>query len=115
MSFTDAEFEAALEHFGVKGMHWGVRRDRSSGGIVRTPAEQELHDINVKSVKVGVGVGLGLTLLTAGIGLPVAALVGTGAGFATKHYAVKASSFSGTQKATGKATVDKLIKNQGKK
>lgn len=29
---SDAAREAALAHFGVKGMRWGVRKSRSSGG-----------------------------------------------------------------------------------
>lgn len=33
MPFTDEDFEEALAHFGVKGMHWGVRRDRTVSDV----------------------------------------------------------------------------------
>lgn len=37
-TFSKQEFDDYLEHFGVKGMHWGVRRN-SSGGTDRTAAK----------------------------------------------------------------------------
>ena len=39
-----------LEHFGTKGMHWGVRKQRSSSSTARTPMSKK------KKVAIGVGI-----------------------------------------------------------
>lgn len=39
---TDEDVDEFLEHFGVKGQKWGVRRNReSSGGKEKTPSRKE--------------------------------------------------------------------------
>jgi hypothetical protein len=55
---ADPAVEEFLSHFGVKGMHWGVRKDR-------TPAEQEKHDRRVKTAAI-VGSAVGIALVAAG-------------------------------------------------
>jgi hypothetical protein len=120
MPLTDADYEEALAHFGRKGMKWGEHvygeeKTSSKTVRVRTPKEQELHDINVRAGQYGAAAGLGVTIATAGIGLPVAAAIGAGVYFATKHSMQKASAFNQPHKAAGKATVDRYVSNSSKK
>jgi hypothetical protein len=35
-----------LEHHGVKGMHWGIRKDRTASLTIRHPSTGELHTIH---------------------------------------------------------------------
>ena len=80
------EFEAhILEHYGVKGMHWGVRKQREAGEKKqRTPEEQAAHDLKVaRAKKVAIGTGVlvaaaGAAVLTYKLGksgkLPISSL-----------------------------------------
>lgn len=90
--------EDYLEHFGVKGMKWGVHRD----GTRRTTGQ--------KFASVGVGAAAGLVtanLVTAKtLNVPLALVLGSGAAFAgsrfmrsrqNKHRKVKLSSLSGSK------------------
>jgi hypothetical protein len=49
---TDSmEVDEFLEHFGVKGMHWGVRRDRSSGSSRRVAkADRAFEYVGAKNI-----------------------------------------------------------------
>lgn len=56
---SEGEFELAtigdfLMHHGVKGMHWGVRKDRTASLTIRHPSTGELHTLhyNPKRVRV---------------------------------------------------------------
>lgn len=60
------EFETpqdALEHFGIKGMKWGVRRDRTSDGNSRSKEE---HSIDKKRIIKQVAIGAGILTVAAG-------------------------------------------------
>lgn len=62
VEFNPAAFEAGqdiLEHFGVKGMHWGIRRDRSeSGGSDESTAKPVMIKVRAgKRVKAKGGEG----------------------------------------------------------
>lgn len=48
----DDEVDEFLEHFGVKGMRWGVRKERSSGDEVKAPLDKKAL---AKKVAVGAG------------------------------------------------------------
>ncbi len=48
-----------LEHYGVKGMHWGIRRDVDESGNRKPLSRPQM-------VKVGVGVGASLATVAAG-------------------------------------------------
>lgn len=61
--------DAALAHFGVKGMHWGVRKDRDSGG---------LHPLQAPGVMV---VETGVPKTTAAAAKEVASLMSKKYGF----------------------------------
>ena len=60
--------DAYLEHFGVKGMRWGVRKDHSAGEP-KTPMS--------KRKKVAVGVSTGLAIAT-GAALVASTLMSSG-------------------------------------
>lgn len=112
MPLTDADYDAALVHFGRKGMKWGEHvygDEPASGKKVRTPAEQELHDSRVKSAALGGGAAAAVTILTAGIGLPVAAAIGAGTYFVARRHVYPVSSLS-EHEAAGKATVGEIVK-----
>jgi hypothetical protein len=49
-----------LVHFGVKGMHWGVRRDRETGGRSGGAAPTRSKKAIVKKVAIGVGIAAGV-------------------------------------------------------
>jgi hypothetical protein len=52
--------EDLLVHFGVKGMHWGVRRDRETGGRSGGAAPTRSKKAIVKKVAIGVGIAAGV-------------------------------------------------------
>lgn len=106
MQYTDEELREFLEHHGVKGMHWGVRKER-------TPGEQELHDSRVKSIGIAAGAGVGAYVLSVGNPV-VAGLVSVGAYHAARHALYPVSSYSSAEKATGKAFVDNAMKHPAK-
>lgn len=81
--------ENTLAHFGVKGMKWGVHKNRTS-------AEQTRHDRNVKVAKVA-GAVVGTAVLAAG------------AYYVSKHYGVSASTAT---KATSVANTGKKFAEQ---
>jgi hypothetical protein len=45
--------EVYLEHYGVKGMRWGVRKDASGVGKYRTPEEKAARKRKAVSISVG--------------------------------------------------------------
>lgn len=47
---TKPPLDEALAHYGVKGMHWGKRRSRSSSDDYDDMLEQERHERNKKRV-----------------------------------------------------------------
>ena len=84
--------EEALEHFGVKGMKWGVRRGDSGGGVhsttetklkkkkrSRTPAEQAVFDHRVKVGK-DVMKAVAIAAGTVAVGTIAGPFVAAGAG-----------------------------------
>jgi hypothetical protein len=61
---TDVSVEDYLEHFGVKGMRWGVRRERTSGFSDKVTKEDANRARNKKiAATVGVGLVVGAVLL----------------------------------------------------
>jgi len=54
LGFENLEVGEFIEHHGVKGMHWGIRKDRTASLTVRHPTTGELHTIhyNPKRVRV---------------------------------------------------------------
>lgn len=55
---NDDELEDFLEHFGVKGMHWGVRKDR--GGVSRATDRTAQKDaVEFSRAKQFTGIGAG--------------------------------------------------------
>jgi hypothetical protein len=97
MPYTQEEYEEFLAHHGVKGMHWGVRKERTSEG-------QQLHDSRVKSAAIAGGFGAATFIATRN---PVlSGLVATGSYFAARHAVYPTSSFSEAHKAAGKAFVE---------
>lgn len=51
--------ENLLEHFGVKGMHWGVRKDRAPGVHPRTDTQARKHAEEFARAKMYYGQGAG--------------------------------------------------------
>lgn len=47
----DADLDDILEHFGIKGMHWGVRRSRAADGRVRGPSRPTRPGISSDAAK----------------------------------------------------------------
>ena len=52
--------EAYIEHFGVKGMRWGVRKDRSSGDVM------DKRPMDKKEVAKKIAIGLGVLTVAVG-------------------------------------------------
>ena len=58
--------EDYLEHFGIKGMHWGSRRAPSSTPL--TPAQQKKKKKRTaRNVSTGIRLGIATSLIVAGI------------------------------------------------
>jgi hypothetical protein len=51
--FDESELDEFLKHFGVKGMHWGVRETRSTSLTPTAAKRAELADLNKKISKIG--------------------------------------------------------------
>lgn len=85
----DISMEDFLEHFGVKGMKWGVRReDRSSNNKSSPDKKSSEKDINWGAVKRTVAVGAGVlgvgylgkkALAAKALGTPMRSLIGSDA------------------------------------
>lgn len=104
---SDEAREAALAHFGVKGMKWGVRKSEPSGGgggvnskhppkavnlkdrvhkirnTKRTPAEQAAYERRVKISK-DVGKAVAIAAGTTAVGMVAGPLAAAGAGAIAK-------------------------------
>lgn len=72
----------ALAHFGVKGMHWGVRKETDSGGTTRPN-----HEV-AKAAGLAAGITLA-TLIATPLGILPAAAIGAGSVAAGKAYVAK--------------------------
>ena len=55
-----------LEHIGVKGMHWGVRKERTSTSKPKTSAELATQHEHRKQVAKKVAIGVGALAVVAG-------------------------------------------------
>src|ERR1700761_1557162 len=91
---TQEEIEDFLAHHGIKGMHWGVRKNRDESGVKKSPAD---HAKLKKAALIGGTV--------AGV-----ALIAAGAYYLSKHGDLPISSLSNSEKVAGEKTVENLIK-----
>ncbi len=91
--------EDYISHFGVKGMHWGVRKDDSSGSRATSPgtASTSNHAKLKKATIIGGSV--------AG-----AALLAGGAYYLATHGGLPISSLSSASKTAGKKLVEEAVK-----
>jgi len=115
MPFTEEDYEEALAHFGVKGMHWGVRRDRTTGGAQRerTPEEQKLHNQKLTTAAL-VLASTYAAQRTLGPRAAAVTLLAGGTYYVAKYRSLPASSFSDAEKAAGKSFSEGVPKHQGK-
>lgn len=86
-----------LSHFGVKGMHWGVRNDRQSSGETSGSGGSD-HAKLKKALIIG-GVVVGTAVVAAGVV------------YAAKHGDIPASKFSSGTSSAGKKKVENLLKS----
>ena len=86
------EVDEFLAHFGVKGMRWGVRKDR-------TTASEDNTGSSHKKLKVA-GAVLGVAVIAAG------------AVYVAKHGGVSASSLSSSNGEKAKSFVEDLVKEK---
>jgi hypothetical protein len=96
---TDEELIAdILVHHGVKGMHWGVRKDRSSGD---SGTSQNKHASSHKKLKTAA------IILGSVAG---AALIAGGVYYLAKNGNLPLSSVGSEKKIAGKKVVDEILK-----
>ena len=86
-----------LSHFGVKGMHWGVRNDRQSSGETSGSGGSD-HAKLKKALIIG-GVVVGTAVVAAGVV------------YAAKHGDIPASKLSSGASSAGKKKIDDLLKS----
>jgi hypothetical protein len=93
---TEDEVDEFLEHFGVKGMHWGVRKARTTSGKKSAANEQKTS----KKVRA----------------LQITALAGVivGAAVLAHHAGVKPSSFNQNSIRTGMGETRRLMSDIGR-
>lgn len=60
---TEAEIDDFLEHFGVKGMRWGVRKANDT----EDSSKSKLSPKTMRNLKIAAGVGVGAAVLVGGI------------------------------------------------
>lgn len=79
MITTNREIIDYMEHFGVKGMHWGVRKDRSSSKSTseKTNASESKEKMS-KSDKRKVALAVGIPVLVGGAAMAAAILTNNG-------------------------------------
>lgn len=95
MPFDQEELELFLEHHGVKGMHWGVRKESDSSD---DSSGKTSNHANLKKAAIIGGTVVGVAAITVG------------AIYLAKHGGLPLSSISSSQKSAGKKVVDELIK-----
>lgn len=91
----------ALKHFGVKGMHWGQRKERAP----LTPTQKKI-------LAVGAAGTAGTALIGSAPLLVGAVAVGSGAAYVHSRRTQAAASLS--SQASGKAFVEKASKSKVK-
>ena len=111
--------DEVLAHHGVKGMHWGVRKQRPSGGAGPSKKRKGLSRNQKRAIAgalgLAAGVGTGIYLKKSGNGKKIAALAKNG-GASAKSYAqgkrrnlgAQAKRFAKAQSATAKGAAEKL-------
>ena len=90
----------ALKHFGVKGMHWGVRKEQESTSDGSGSAKDPLLSPRQKKIAKNVALGVGALVLVAGAAVVAHEL--------NKNGKLPLKSISG-QAAKGKEAVQKLM------
>ena len=93
---TDEDVDVFLEHFGIKGMHWGVRKDRgtsSQPAQAKTPFDHTKRNRNLKIA----GAVIGAAVITAG------------AIYVAKHGGVSSFHIGSKETQAGKRFVEKAL------
>jgi hypothetical protein len=93
----------ALAHFGVKGMHWGQRKERPNHPLTSTQK---------KILAVGVAGTAGTALIGSAPLVVGAVAIGTGAAYVNSRRTQAATSLS--SQASGKTFVEKSAKSKVK-
>lgn len=89
--------EDELAHFGVKGMKWGVRKERPSGA----DPTAEAKSAHRKEVAKKVAIGTGILVVAAGAAYATYAM--------SKHGSLPIDSLSKSATTTGKSAIDKVL------
>jgi hypothetical protein len=76
---TDEEIYAYLEHHGVKGQKWGVRRARSSKSV---PKLSKREKVGIAAIGAGVGILGARFMANRGMNIPIQAAFGGATAYA---------------------------------
>lgn len=88
-----------LEHYGVKGMKWGIRKERTTAGDKESTGKESTFSLSNPKVRAAAAAVVGVTAIVA------AAYIGSRSN-------VKISSISANDLSAGKEAVDKIFEKQ---
>lgn len=88
-----------LEHYGVKGMKWGIRKERPTAGDKESTGKESTFSLSNPKVRAAAAAVVGVTAIVA------AAYIGSKSN-------VKISSISANDLSAGKEAVDKIFEKQ---